>query len=69
MIVDMNKYYIHDISKMSETDFKDHIDISSFKHVSFQKTAAIRGYGVIESFSQMIKFIFPQLTLNISITN
>lgn len=69
MIIAMNKYDINDSSKMSETEFKDHIDITTFKNISFQKTAAIRGYGVIESFSQMIKFIFPQLTLNMSITN
>lgn len=69
MVISMNKYDINDDTKMSETDFKDLIDIDAFKNISVQKTAAIMGYGVIESFSQMIKFIFPQLTLNISITN
>jgi len=69
MVISMNKYDINDDTKMSETDFNNHIDIAAFKKVSFQKTAAIRGYGVIESFSQMIKFIFPQLTLNMSMTN
>ncbi len=69
MVISMNKYDINDDTKMNETDFKDLIEIDAFKNVSVQKTAAISGYGVIESFSQMIKFIFPQLTLNISITN
>ncbi|MBY9002893.1 MAG: hypothetical protein KGD73_02875 [Candidatus Lokiarchaeota archaeon] len=69
MVICMNKYDINDDSMISESDFKDHIDIDTFKNVSVQKTAAIRGYGVIDAFSQMIKFIFPQLTLNISMTN
>jgi len=69
MVISMNKYDINDDIIMNETDFKYHIDIDAFKNVSVQKTAAIKGYGVIESFCQMIKFIFPQLTLNMNITN
>jgi signal recognition particle receptor subunit beta len=69
VVICMNKDDINDDTKMSEIEFRDLIDINTLKNVYVQKTAAIRGYGIIEAFNRMIKFIFPQLTLNMNITN
>ena len=51
--------------KLHETDFLAHIDYSNFKQLTFTKTVAINGEGVMDSFSQLIKFIFPQLAIKV----
>ncbi len=65
IVISLNKYDLHEMHKLHETDFMTHISYSKFKQLALTKTAAINGEGVIDSFSQLISFIFPQLTIKV----
>ena len=69
IVVSLNKYDLLEINKLIETDFITNINSSKFKHLALKKTAAINGEGVLDSFSQLIKFIFPQLIINLKVNN
>jgi len=69
IVIALNKYDLHNIKKLKELDFVSHINYNRFKNLSLNKTIAIKGEGVLASFYQLIKFIFPQLNLNIRIIN
>ena len=67
IVVSLNKYDLLEMNKLIETDFMTHINSSKFKYIALKKTAAINGEGVLDSFSQLIKFIFPQLIINLKV--
>ncbi len=69
IVISLNKYDLPEIKKLHETDFMTHINFLKFKHLVIKKTSAINGEGVIDSFSQLIKFIFPQLIINLKVNN
>ncbi|MHA2125405.1 MAG: GTP-binding protein [Promethearchaeota archaeon] len=69
IVISLNKYDLHQVKKLQETDFIPSINYTKFKKLSFKKTSAIEGEGVMDSFNQLIKFIFPQLILNFNIQN
>ena len=66
IIISLNKYDIENLTKLSEEGFLNEIDFSSFKDININKTIAISGQGILESFEQLMKFIFPQLTIRIN---
>ncbi|MHA2037421.1 MAG: GTP-binding protein [Promethearchaeota archaeon] len=65
IVIALNKYDLHEIRKLHETEFMTHISYSKFKQLALTKTAAINGEGVMDSFSQLISFIFPQLVIKV----
>ena len=69
IVVSLNKYDLEGKKKLEEEDFISYIDYTKFKQISLKKTAAINGDGVLDSFKQIIKFIFPQLIINIKVNN
>lgn len=69
IVIALNKYDLNDVEKLKEIDFVSHINYSRFKNLSLKKTMAIKGEGVMGSFYQLIRFIFPQLNLKISVIN
>jgi hypothetical protein len=69
IVISLNKYDLPEIKKLLETDFMMHINYSKFKHLVIKKTSAINGEGVMDSFIQLIKFIFPQLIINLKVNN
>lgn len=69
IVIALNKYDLDNIKKLKELDFVSHINYDRFKNLSLKKTIAIKGEGVIASFYQLIRFIFPQLNLKISVIN
>ncbi|MFW9772590.1 MAG: ATP/GTP-binding protein [Candidatus Heimdallarchaeota archaeon] len=69
IVISLNKYDLITINKLQETDFMASINFAKFKNLSLTKTAAISGEGVLDSFSQLVKFIFPQLILNFKVNN
>jgi GTPase SAR1 family protein len=69
IVISLNKYDLTKINKLQESNFISNIDYAKFKQLSLTKTAAIKGDGILDSFSQLIKFIFPQLILNLEINN
>jgi len=69
IVIALNKYDLDNIKKLKELDFVSHINYDRFKNLSLKKTIAIKGEGVIASFFQLIRFIFPQLNLKIRVIN
>ena len=67
IVVSLNKYDLENGKKLDKRLFIDSIDFQKFKWLSIKKTIAINGEGVLESFKRIIGFLFPQLTLNISV--
>lgn len=65
IVISLNKYDLHEMYKLHETDFMTHISDSKFKQLALIKTAAIKGEGVMNSFNQLIKFLFPQLVIKV----
>ena len=68
IVISLNKYDLTQINKLQEIDFISCIEYEKFKQLSLKKTAAIKGEGVLDSFSQLINFIFPQLILNLDVS-
>ncbi len=68
-VISLNKYDLDCVKKIEINDFMSYIDFKKFKYLSLKKTVAVNGTGVLESFKQLINFIFPQLTLNMNIPN
>lgn len=69
IIISLNKYDLSDIKKLQELELINSIEHTKFKNISLTKTSAISGKGVLDSFSQLVKFIFPQLVINFNPTN
>ena len=67
IVISLNKYDLAEMKKLQEGDFISSIEYAKFKQISLTKTAAIKGDGVLDSFSQLIKFIFPQLIINLEV--
>ncbi|MFW9896875.1 MAG: ATP/GTP-binding protein [Candidatus Thorarchaeota archaeon] len=65
IVISLNKYDIDESRKLHATDFLAQIYYSKFRQITLTKTAAINGEGVMDSFSQLIKFIFPQLIIKV----
>ncbi|MFW9824545.1 MAG: ATP/GTP-binding protein [Candidatus Thorarchaeota archaeon] len=65
IVISLNKYDIDESRKLHDTEFLAHINYSRFTQIALTKTAAINGEGVMGSFNQLIKFIFPQLTIKV----
>ena len=62
--------YKSDLFKNQEKNgFLSYIDYNRFRRISFKKTIAIDGQGVLESFSELVKFIFPELKINLCVNN
>jgi hypothetical protein len=69
LVISLNKYDFEETQKMIHHEFLNMINLNYFKQLSVNKTVAIEGKGILDSFNKIITFIFPQLTLKMSITN
>ena len=65
VVISLNKYDLRKMKELEEINFKSSIEFKKFKNLSVKKTVATKGEGVLDSFSQLIKFIFPQLSIKI----
>ena len=66
IVIALNKYDLDEVDKLGKNDFLSYIDLSKYKYISLNKTIALNGCGVLESFQKVISFIFPQLEINLS---
>ncbi len=69
IVISLNKCDIFEKKNLEIDDFLSYIDYHRFRHISLKKTIAINGKGVLDSFNELIRFIFPQLNINLSINN
>jgi hypothetical protein len=66
IIIAFNKYDLNQMENLDEKNFIEKIDIKKFKSINIEKTVALTGKGVINSFKNLIAFIFPQITMIIN---
>jgi len=69
IVISLNKYDLQEIKKLEEEEFLSNIESDKFRNISIKKTVAINGRGVIDSFNQLVKFIFPQLIIESKLNN
>ncbi|TFG03601.1 MAG: hypothetical protein EU542_01405 [Promethearchaeota archaeon] len=69
IIISFNKSDLVDNLRHHENLFLNAIDLSRFRYISINKTIALKGQGILDAFNKLINFIFPQLTINMSLTN
>jgi len=69
IIISFNKSDLVDNLRRHENLFLNAIDLSRFRYISINKTIALKGQGILDAFNKLINFIFPQLTINMSLTN
>lgn len=69
LVISLNKSDFEETQRIIDHEFLKWINLNLFKHLSVNKTVAIEGKGILDSFNRVITFIFPQLTLKMSITN
>ncbi len=63
IVICLNKYDLNGIGKIQENDFRNMIDYNKFLKLKINKTIATEGVGVINSFFDLVKLIFPQINL------
>ena len=69
IVISLNKCDLLNLDTLEKNGFLSYIEFNRFSHISFKKTIAIEGKGVLDSFSEVIKFIFPQLKINLNMNN
>jgi GTPase SAR1 family protein len=69
IIISMNKYDVNNSLKINDHDFLNKIEYNRFKDIYVNKTIALEGEGILDSFNRLINFILPQLTININLRN
>lgn len=66
IVISLNKYDLLDLYNPESNGFLSFIESDRFRHISFKKTIATKGKGVLDSFSGLVKFIFPQLKIHLN---
>jgi hypothetical protein len=69
LVISLNKSDFEENQNIINHEFLKKINLNLFKQLSVKKTVAIEGKGILDSFNRIITFIFPQLTLKMSISN
>lgn len=69
IVISMNKFDINNSLKMDEFDFLKIIEYHQFNNIYINKTIALEGKGILDSFNNLINFIFPQLIIKTNVTN
>ena len=69
IIISFNKSDLVNGLEFKENHFLYRVDLKRFRYVSINKTIALKGEGILDAFNKLINFIFPQLTINMSLIN
>ena len=69
IVISLNKSDFESSQEIDNHEFMKKINIIQFKNISANTTVATTGKGILDAFNRVITFIFPELTLKMSITN
>jgi len=64
IVISLNKSDLSNIEKIEENDYFHYFSLKDYNMISINKTSALNGKGILESFHKIIHFIFPQLEIN-----
>jgi len=65
IVVSLNKCDIGGNELIDELDFLRCISSEKYVNLAINRTSALNGVGIVKAFSEMIKFLFPELKLNV----
>ncbi len=68
IVISFNKCDLLQLESLEKKEFLSYIEFNRFKSITLERTVAIMGEGVLNSFNQLIKFLFPQININLSVT-
>ena len=63
IVISLNKYDLEEENKIDEEQIKNSVEFNKFKQIAIVKTIALKGTGILDSFKNLINFIFPQSTI------
>lgn len=66
LVIALNKCDIEYDKRLKKTKFMEYIEFEKYKFLSIINTIAINGKGIMDSFKEIIGFLFPQLTINMN---
>ncbi len=66
LVIALNKCDIEYDKRLEKSKFMEYIEFEKYKFLSIINTIAINGKGIMDSFKEIIGFLFPQLTININ---
>ncbi len=66
LVIALNKCDIEYDKRLEKSKFMEYIEFEKYKFLSIINTIAINGKGIMDSFKEIIGFLFPQLTLNMN---
>jgi len=69
IVISLNKSDLFKNQNQKANGFLSYIDYNRFRQISFKNTVAIKGQGILNSFSELVKFIFPQLKIKLCVNN
>ena len=66
LVIALNKCDLEYDKRLEKTKFMEYIEFEKYKFLSIINTIAINGNGIMDSFKEIIGFLFPQLTINMN---
>ncbi|MHA1526295.1 MAG: GTP-binding protein [Promethearchaeota archaeon] len=66
LVIALNKCDVEYDKRLEKTKFMEYIEFEKYKFLSIINTIAINGKGIMDSFKEIIGFLFPQLTINMN---
>ncbi|MFW9972123.1 MAG: ADP-ribosylation factor-like protein, partial [Candidatus Odinarchaeota archaeon] len=69
IVISLNKCDLLNQSTIEKNGFLSYIDFNKYRYISFKKTIAIEGKGILDTFKELINFLFPQLEINLRINS
>ena len=66
LVIALNKCDIEYEKRLEKTKLMEYIEFEKYKFLSIINTIAINGKGIMDSFKEIIGFLFPQLTINMN---
>ncbi|MCP6718667.1 MAG: GTPase domain-containing protein [Patescibacteria group bacterium] len=69
IVISLNKYDIENSDKINENEFLNKINYNLYNNLDMNRTVAINGTGVLEAFNKLLRFIFPQINIQIAVIN
>jgi len=64
IVISLNKSDLDITEKIDENEYYRYFGLNDYKMISLNKTSALNGIGILESFQNIVQFIFPQLKIN-----
>ncbi len=64
IVISLNKSDLDIKENIDENEYYRYFGLNDYKMISLNKTSALNGIGILESFQNIVQFIFPQLKIN-----